>query len=112
PAVRGEGGIVQFRNACPGDPDLLGWSGLVLASLGRWEQALSEFTRALDLRPHSWRLAWYCAAAHCRVHHGRVSAENLLATALELAASAGLEPAEFAQLNRQAGQPQPEFFPL
>jgi tetratricopeptide (TPR) repeat protein len=109
PAARGEGGIIQFRNACPEDPDLIGWSGLVQAGLGRWEQALSEFSRALELRPEHWRQAWYRAVAQCHAHT-RDSAQGMIVRALSLAASAGMDRPGIEHLELQANLDLPELF--
>jgi len=61
--VKGEGGLVQFRNADPDDPVLLGWSGLALAGAGRWTEALAELERACALAPQDRRLARYRGVA-------------------------------------------------
>jgi hypothetical protein len=100
--AQGEGGIVQFRNAAPGDADLLRWSGLVLAQRGRWEGALAEFERAGRQRPGDWRLAWYRAVAQSRVH-GLAAARDLFTAALGSAERSGLTPADLRRLSDHAG---------
>jgi hypothetical protein len=44
----GEGGLIQYRNAYPGDPHLHFWTGLVLSRQGRAEQARAEFGWAVE----------------------------------------------------------------
>jgi glycosyltransferase involved in cell wall biosynthesis len=44
----GEGGLIQYRNAYPGDPHLHFWTGLVLSRQGRARQAHAEFERAVE----------------------------------------------------------------
>lgn len=48
--IAGEGGLFQWRNAHPDDPDLRWWTSLVLDARGESERAAAERFAARDLR--------------------------------------------------------------
>lgn len=57
----GEGGLSQYRLYYPNDGYLRLWSGLVLHRLGQKEEAVSEFSAAINLGCNHWRISWYLA---------------------------------------------------
>ena len=77
------GGVLPYRRAYQTDPHLNLWSGLMLASEGKFPDALTCLTNALNLGLGHWRVVWYLAETASRAGE-RIIAANALQKVLEL----------------------------
>ncbi len=55
--ARGEGGVIHYRNAYPGDPHLRLWSGLIARHRGGPDAGQEDISAALDGGIDAWRVA-------------------------------------------------------
>ncbi|MCT7980528.1 glycosyltransferase family 4 protein [Laspinema olomoucense] len=65
----GEGGISQYRDYYENDGYLSFWWGLRDQYQGKYDAALTEFIKAIDLGCNHWRLGWYVAQLALKVNN-------------------------------------------
>jgi predicted O-linked N-acetylglucosamine transferase (SPINDLY family)/glycosyltransferase involved in cell wall biosynthesis len=67
-ASAGAGGIWHYRNHYPQDVYLRFWSGLLLQQRGKHQEAIREFTYAINSGFAHWRINWYLATSAVQIN--------------------------------------------
>ena len=74
---RSGGGVFLYRDYYKEDGYLRFWCGLILQQHEKHNEAIAEFTEAINLGCDNWRVYWYLAQSYLRVDEQLMAEESL-----------------------------------
>ncbi|MCT7981991.1 glycosyltransferase family 4 protein [Laspinema sp. A4] len=73
----GEGGISQYQDYYKNDGYLMFWWGLRYQWQGKYDAALTEFIKAINLGCNHWRIGWYVAQIALKVNNIALAKQSI-----------------------------------